>query len=298
MNNTSDQFHSFPAPAKLNLFLHIIGQRSDGYHQLQTIFQFLDHSDTLDIKVTNDNHIELLTPIEGVPNEDNLIVKAARLLQRKIQNTASTYKELGAKIKITKILPMGGGLGGGSSNAATVLLALNSLWNAQLSSDELAELGLTLGADVPIFIHGFSAFAEGVGENLTPVFPKQYWYLVSKPNVSISTASVFTAIDLTRNTSKVNLNGDINKLDIDLCHNDCEKLVIKDYPEVAKLLAWLVEYAPSRMTGTGACIFTRFDTEQEACHLQTLLPKGIMSFVAKGVNISPLHEAIAKLASF
>ncbi len=297
MSNTSDQFHRFPAPAKLNLFLHIIGQRSDGYHQLQTIFQFLDHSDTLDIKVTDDNHIELLTPIEGVSNEDNLIVKAARLLQRKIQTTASTYKELGAKIKITKILPMGGGLGGGSSNAATVLLALNSLWNAQLSSDELAELGLTLGADVPIFIHGFSAFAEGVGENLTPVFPKQYWYLVSKPNVSISTASVFTAIDLTRNTSKVNLNGDINKLDIDLCHNDCEKLVIKDYPEVAKLLAWLVEYAPSRMTGTGACIFTRFDTEQEACHLQTLLPRGIMSFVAKGVNISPLHEAIAKLAS-
>ena len=303
MSNTSDQFHSFPAPAKLNLFLHIIGQRSDGYHQLQTIFQFLDHSDTLDIKVTDGLNIELLTPIQGVLNEENLIVRAAQLLQRYIVENKILEKSpnnekhrLGAQIKITKILPMGGGLGGGSSNAATVLLALNSLWNAQLSSDELAELGLTLGADVPIFIHGFSAFAEGVGENLTPVFPKKYWYLVSKPNVSISTASVFTAIDLTRNTSKVNLSGDINKLDIDLCHNDCEKLVIKDYPEVAKLLAWLVEYAPSRMTGTGACIFTRFDTEQEACQLQTLLPKGIVSFVAKGVNISPLHEAIEKLA--
>jgi 4-diphosphocytidyl-2-C-methyl-D-erythritol kinase len=303
MNNISNQFHSFPAPAKLNLFLHIIGQRSDGYHQLQTIFQFLDHNDTLEIKVTEGSSIELLTPIEGVLNKDNLIIRAAQLLQNYIikhktleESLNHEKQKLGAQIKTTKILPMGGGLGGGSSNAATVLLALNSLWNAQLSFDELAELGLALGADVPIFIHGFSAFAEGVGEKLTPVFPKRYWYLVSKPNVSISTASVFTSVDLTRNTSKVNLSGDINKLDIDLCHNDCQKLVIKDYPEVAKLLAWLVEYAPSRMTGTGACIFTRFDTEQEACRLQKLLPKGIISFVAKGVNTSPLHEAIEKIA--
>lgn len=299
MTNTNEEFHCFPAPAKLNLFLHIIGQRQDGYHQLQTIFQFLDHSDTLEINTTQGNKIELLTPINGVPDEDNLIVKAAKLLQKKIQSSSNRAEDslLGAQIRITKILPMGGGLGGGSSNAATVLLALNSLWNANFSLAELAEFGLALGADVPIFIHGFAAFAEGVGEKLTPVSPQEYWYLVSKPNVSISTASVFTATDLIRNTPKVNLNGDITKLDIDLCHNDCQTFVIKAYPEVAKLLAWLVEYAPSRMTGTGACIFSRFASEKEACRIQSLLPKGISSFVAKGVNTSPLCNAIEKLAS-
>ena len=298
MISNHETYYRFPSPAKLNLFLHIVGQRSDGYHQLQTVFQFIDHSDTIDIKVVEGDKIELLTPIEGVNNEDNLIVKAAILLQKNIleKSTTSMNLALGAQIKVTKVLPMGGGLGGGSSNAATVLLALNKLWRANLSLTDLAQLGLELGADVPIFIHGFAAFAEGVGEELTPISPKEYWYLVSKPDVSISTASVFTAKGLTRNTPKVNLNGDIAKLDIDLCHNDCQTLVIKQYPEVAKLLAWLVEYAPSRMTGTGACIFSRFETEQEACHIQSLLPYGITSFVAKGVNTSPLCDAIAKLA--
>ncbi|TWX56223.1 4-(cytidine 5'-diphospho)-2-C-methyl-D-erythritol kinase [Colwellia hornerae] len=297
MTETNQQFYSFPAPAKLNLFLHIIGQRSDGYHQLETIFQFLDHSDTIEIRKTQGNSIELLTPIDGVLHEDNLIVKAARLLQNHLlkKNHSVNSLFLGAQIKITKILPMGGGLGGGSSNAATILLALNTLWQANLSTTELAKLGLSLGADVPIFIYGFAAFAEGVGEELTAVYPEESWFLVSKPNVSISTASIFTDADLTRNTAKVNFNDDIGKLDIDLCHNDCQTLVIKKYPEVAKLLAWLVEYAPSRMTGTGACIFSRFDTEQEACRIQSLLPSGIISFVAKGVNTSPLRSAIKNL---
>ncbi|MBA6348935.1 MULTISPECIES: 4-(cytidine 5'-diphospho)-2-C-methyl-D-erythritol kinase [unclassified Colwellia] len=299
MTKTNQQFYSFPAPAKLNLFLHIIGQRNDGYHQLETIFQFLDHSDTIEIRKTQGNSIELLTPIDGVLHEDNLIVKAARLLQNYLLKNPTTFNNvyLGAQIKITKILPMGGGLGGGSSNAATILLALNTLWQANLSTTELAKLGLSLGADVPIFIHGFSAFAEGVGEELTAVYPQESWFLVSKPDVSISTASIFTDADLTRNTAKVNLNDDISKLDIDLCHNDCQTLVIKKYPEVAKLLAWLVEYAPSRMTGTGACIFSRFDTEQEACRIQSLLPNGIISFVAKGVNTSPLRNAINNLVT-
>jgi 4-diphosphocytidyl-2-C-methyl-D-erythritol kinase len=297
MTQTNQQFQSFPAPAKLNLFLHIIGQRNDGYHQLETIFQFLDHSDTIEIRKTQDNNIELLTPIDGVLHEDNLIVKAARLLQSHLLKNSTIFNNvyLGAQIKITKILPMGGGLGGGSSNAATILLALNTLWQANLSNTELAKLGLSLGADVPIFIHGFAAFAEGVGEELTAVYPQESWFLVSKPDVSISTASIFTDADLTRNTAKVNLNDDISKLDIDLCHNDCQTLVIKKYPEVAKLLAWLVEYAPSRMTGTGACVFSRFDTEQEACRIQSLLPNGIISFVAKGVNTSPLRNAINNL---
>jgi 4-diphosphocytidyl-2-C-methyl-D-erythritol kinase len=276
-------FHSFPSPAKLNLFLHIVGRMDNGYHQLETVFQFLDYHDTIDLKVTENKAIKLLTPIPGVNNEDNLIVKAALLLQNK------TQCQQGAEIKLDKLLPMGGGLGGGSSNAATILLALNALWQTKLDIKQLAELGLTLGADVPIFIHGFAAFAQGIGEKLTPASPKAYWYLISKPNCSISTASVFTAQDLTRDTPAIRYSDN----DIENYHNDCQTWVIKHYPEVAKLLAWLVEYAPSQMTGTGACVFSRFSTKQDACHVQSLLPKGIDSFVAKGLNQSPLHAAIA-----
>lgn len=279
---TDSHVFSFPSPAKLNLFLHIIGQRADGYHLLETVFQFLDFGDTIHIKVTPSPSINLLTPIEGVEDEDNLIVRAARLLQQ------ATGCKLGADISVDKILPMGGGLGGGSSNAATVLLALNTLWQLKLSADELAKLGLSLGADVPIFIYGFSAFAQGVGEQLTSVTPKEYWYLVSKPNCSISTASVFQSVDLPRNTPAI----DFNEIEIDKCHNDCQTMVIKHYPEVAKLLAWLVEYAPSQMTGTGACIFSRFDSEKEARLIQSQLPVGITSFVAKGLNQSPVMSAI------
>ncbi|MEW6981943.1 4-(cytidine 5'-diphospho)-2-C-methyl-D-erythritol kinase [Colwelliaceae bacterium 6471] len=281
---TDSHFFSFPSPAKLNLFLHIIGQRPDGYHLLETVFQFLDFGDTIQIKVTPSPSINLLTPIEGVEDEDNLIVRAARLLQQ------TTGCRLGADISVEKILPMGGGLGGGSSNAATVLLALNTLWQLKLSTNELAKLGLSLGADVPIFIHGFAAFAQGVGEQLTPVTPKEYWYLVSKPNCSISTASVFQSADLPRNTPAIAFNE--IEIEIDKCHNDCQTMVIKHYPEVAKLLAWLVEYAPSQMTGTGACIFSRFDSEKEASHIQSQLPVDITSFVAKGLNQSPVMSAI------
>jgi len=199
INKCSNKFLAFPSPAKLNLFLHVVGQRSDGYHELETLFQFLDYSDTIEISVTDDATIDLLTPIDGVKNEDNLIVKAALLLKKEVINQAESeqqaiiLKSLGAKIRIDKKLPMGGGLGGGSSNAATILVALNDLWNCNLSTDKLAKLGVTLGADVPIFIHGFSAFAQGIGEKLTPVAPEECWYLVSKPNISISTVSVFSS---------------------------------------------------------------------------------------------------------
>lgn len=280
-------FYSFPAPAKLNLFLHIVGRLENGYHQLETVFQFIDRCDTLHIKVNDNSEINLLTPIKGVANQDNLIVKAAKLLQ---QHTNCSF---GADIKLEKVLPMGGGLGGGSSDAATILVALNKLWNSQLSLQELAELGVKLGADVPIFIHGFSAFAQGIGEKFTPATPKMYWYLVSKPQCSISTADVFTAEDLTRNTPSIQYRDQ----DIEKYHNDCQTWVIKHYPEVANLLGWLVEYAPSQMTGTGACIFSRFDSKQEACRVQSLLPAGIESFVAQGVNQSPLHVAIAALGN-
>ena len=281
MNKNS--FISFPSPAKLNLFLHIVGRMENGYHQLETVFQFLDHQDTISIRTTANKEISLLTPISGVANEDNLIIKAAKLLQN------ATQCQQGAEIKIEKILPMGGGLGGGSSNAATILLALNALWKTDLTIEQLAKLGVKLGADVPIFVHGFAAFAQGIGEKLTPALPKTYWYLVSKPNCSISTQSVFTAKDLTRDTPAIRY----SDADIETYHNDCQTWVIKHYPEVAKLLAWLVEYAPSQMTGTGACVFSRFSTEKEAYHVQSLLPNGIDSFVAKGLNQSPLHTAIA-----
>ena len=284
-------FYEFPSPAKLNLFLHIVGRRVDGYHELETVFQFLALGDSLSIKRTIDSTINLLTPIAGVNNDDNLIVRAAKLLQAKTQSS------FGAEIKINKLLPMGGGLGGGSSNAATVLLALNLLWQSKLPYQQLAELGLQLGADVPIFIHGFAAFAQGIGEKLTPVYPDESIYLISKPNCSISTQQVFTSKDLTRDTAKLDSKAFDDKTYINGYRNDCQNLVINHYPEVAKLLAWLVEYAPSRMTGTGACVFSRFSSEQEAKRVQKLLPNTITSFVTKGNNTSSLHSVLHKIES-
>jgi len=312
MIKNTNNFYKFPSPAKLNLFLHVVGQRKDGYHELETLFQFLDYSDTIEILVTENSEIKLLTPIDGVSNEDNLIVKAALLLQKKalqkkmlqkptFKESTELTKSLGAKIRIKKKLPMGGGLGGGSSNAATILVALNSLWQCNFSTEQLADFGLTLGADVPIFVHGFSAFARGIGENLTAVQPKESWYLVCKPKVSISTASVFTSSDLPRNTTKL-ASEDFSKtycdkdlFKVEKYHNDCQTMVIKHYDEVAKLLAWLMEYAPSRMTGTGACIFSRFHSEKEACEIQQKLPSGIESFVAQGLNKSPFTTVIESL---
>tara|TARA_B110000467_G_C18288569_1_gene463274 strand:+ start:271 stop:1176 length:906 start_codon:yes stop_codon:yes gene_type:complete len=290
---------NFPCPAKLNLFLHIVGQRDDGYHELETTFQFLDYCDTLTIKTTNNKKINLLTPIKGVKNEDNLIVKAAFLLQSEILKIDKNFS-LGVEIELNKILPMGGGLGGGSSNAATVLVALNKLWKSDFSLDTLAKLGLKLGADVPIFVQGFSAFAQGIGEELTPVFPEECWYLITKPHCSISTRDVFTAKDLPRKTPRISserysTQGFADDLFSDLFHNDCQTLVIKHYPEVANLLAWLVEYAPSRMTGTGACVFSRFTSQKQACELQKKLPSGTYSFVAKGLNKSPLSTVVNSL---
>ncbi len=305
MNKYINKSFKFPSPAKLNLFLHVVGQRADGYHELETLFQFIDYCDTIEISISENAEVELLTPIDGVKNDDNLIIKAARLLQKHI-GQAQKVPIYGAKISIDKVLPMGGGLGGGSSNAATILVALNKLWQSNVSTEELAELGLSLGADVPIFVHGFAAFAQGVGEQLTPVALEECWYLVSKPDVSISTASVFSSKDLPRNTAKINttdFNADFKDEDLfafkslkkEKYHNDCQTMVIKHYFEVANLLSWLVEYAPSRMTGTGACIFSRLSSQQEACDLQAKLPLGISSFVAQGLNKSPLCSVIEQL---
>ncbi|CNH96040.1 4-(cytidine 5'-diphospho)-2-C-methyl-D-erythritol kinase [Yersinia pekkanenii] len=281
--------HLWPSPAKLNLFLYITGQRADGYHQLQTLFQFLDYGDQLTIVPRDDNLIRLLTPVPGVENEQNLIVRAARLLQQQFlqQPPGTVNMPRGADISIDKRLPMGGGLGGGSSNAATVLVALNTLWQCGLSDEELAALGLTLGADVPIFVHGHAAFAEGIGEKLQPAEPAEKWYLVAHPNVSIPTPIIFSDPELKRNTP-------IRPLAALLSTpyaNDCEPIARKRFREVEQVLSWLLEYAPSRLTGTGACVFAEFDTESSARQVLSIAPEWLHGFVARGVNVSPLHRA-------
>ncbi len=278
----------WPSPAKLNLFLYITGQRADGYHTLQTLFQFLDYGDTLTIEPRQDGQLRLLTPVDGVPNEENLIIRAARLLMKTAADTQRLPEGSGADISIDKRLPMGGGLGGGSSNAATVLVALNHLWQCGLSEDELATIGLTLGADVPVFVRGHAAFAEGVGEVLTPVEVAEKWYLVAHPGVSIPTPVIFRDPELPRNTPIRSIETLLN------CEfgNDCEVIARKRFREVDDVLSWLLEYAPSRLTGTGACVFAEFDTELAARQVLEQAPEWMQGFVAKGVNLSPLKQAL------
>lgn len=270
---------NWPAPAKLNLFLHINGRRTDGYHELQTLFQFIDYCDMLDFKVTDSSELILHSNMAGVvADSDNLILRAAKSLQQ-----MTSFKG-GAEIWLDKRLPMGGGLGGGSSDAATTLVALNTLWNTQLSTAELAKIGLKLGADIPVFIHGFAAFAEGIGERLQVVSPPEPWYLVIAPDAHVSTAEVFQDPLLPRNTPKLAIDTLMSQAWI----NDCQKLVVSKYPQVAKALGWLLEYAPPRMTGTGACVFGEFTQQQQALAALAKLPSDMQGFVAKGMNISPL----------
>lgn len=269
----------WPAPAKLNLFLHVNGRRADGYHELQTLFQFINYCDMLDFKVTETAELILHSNISNVvADSDNLILRAAKSLQ---QTTGFTG---GAEIWLDKRLPMGGGLGGGSSDAATTLVALNTLWNTQLSTEELAKIGLKLGADIPVFIHGFAAFAEGVGERLQAVNPSEPWYLIIAPDAHVSTAEVFQDPLLPRDTPKLAIETLMNQP----WANDCQKLVVSKYPQVAKALGWLLEYAPSRMTGTGACVFGEFTQKQQALAALAKLPSEMQGFVAQGMNLSPL----------
>ncbi|TDN60074.1 4-(cytidine 5'-diphospho)-2-C-methyl-D-erythritol kinase [Scandinavium goeteborgense] len=274
----------WPSPAKLNLFLYITGQRADGYHTLQTLFQFLDYGDTITIDVRHDGELRLLTPVDGVPNEENLIIRAARMLMRAAAESGRLPQGAGADISIDKRLPMGGGLGGGSSNAATVLVALNHLWRCGLSVDELATMGLTLGADVPVFVRGHAAFAEGVGEVLTPVTVPEKWYLVAHPGVSIPTPVIFSDPELPRNSPHRSIET-LLKCEFS---NDCEVIARKRFRKVDAALSWLLEYAPSRLTGTGACVFAEFDTESAARQVLEQAPEWLQGFIARGVNISPL----------
>ncbi|WP_421722725.1 4-(cytidine 5'-diphospho)-2-C-methyl-D-erythritol kinase [Bacterioplanoides sp.] len=282
-NDSVSEWLTVPAPAKLNLMLHITGQREDGYHNLQTLFQFIDLCDELDFRVREDNQLTLEPAIDDVPFEDNLIIKAARALQ------ARSDRSLGADIRLNKILPMGGGLGGGSSDAATTLLALNHLWQLNLSFDELAEMGLQLGADVPVFVRGQAAFAEGVGEILTPT-PEldEPWYLVVAPQVHVNTGNIFSNKCLTRDTDLINIRTALRREG----NNDCQAVVSTLYPEVGKALNLLNNFSSAKLTGTGACIFSSFGSEAEAIKVSDQLPAEYVSFVAKGVNTSPAHKIL------
>jgi len=277
------KINHWPAPAKLNLFLHITGRLDNGYHSLQTNFQFLDYGDSIAFNTNNSSLITVTPHVDGIEPEQNLIYRAALLLKPFANNDA------GVEISLVKILPMGAGLGGGSSDAATTLVALNHLWQTNLSNDKLAELGLSLGADVPIFIRGFAAFAQGIGEDLTPITPPEPWYLVIWPGVSVSTRDIFNLPQLPRNTPKITL----AQLTTSTLKNDCQEVTKNQHPEVAMALEWLIQYAPAKMTGTGSCVFGEFPSHADATVALEKLPKSMQGFIAKGVNISPLAKTLA-----
>ena len=275
----SDETLTLFSPAKLNLFLHILGRRADGYHELQSLFQILDYGDVLEI---NSEDSELLclrvtteSPIKSIPTDDNLILKAAQLLRK-----ASGRPNLGASISITKRIPTGAGLGGGSSNAAITLRGLNQLWQCGLSDIELAKLGLQLGADVPVFIHGKTAWAEGMGERLEPVEIDTYWYLVITPDCPVSTARIFSQENLTRNSPAIKMADFL----AGRARNDCEKTTRNLYPEVNQALNWLTQFSEARMTGTGSAVFAKYESEASAREIFANRPSGLKGFVAKGIN--------------
>lgn len=284
---------TLPAPAKLNLMLHIVGRREDGYHLLQTQFQFLNFCDQLTFTATDKSSqspaIELTPQIPGVSNENNLIVKAARQLISFCRKKGITKPLADIQIRLDKKIPMGGGLGGGSSDAATALVGLNKIWQLGCTTDELADIGLSLGADVPVFIRGNAAWAEGVGEKLTPIEPKELYYVVICPNCHISTQEIFCHPELTRDTEIMTITRALDQGG----HNDCEPIVKAAYNEVAEALDWLGQFGKSQMTGTGACIFAGFDNEAAAQAVIQSLPDHWQGFVTRGINKSPLYNALA-----
>ncbi|HEX8588096.1 4-(cytidine 5'-diphospho)-2-C-methyl-D-erythritol kinase [Pseudomonas sp.] len=276
---------TLPAPAKLNLMLHITGRRADGYHELQTLFQFHDYGDELSFALRDDGEIRLQTEIPDVAHDSNLIVKGARALKEQ------SGSPLGADIWLKKVLPMGGGIGGGSSDAATTLLGLNHLWQLGWDEDRLAALGLKLGADVPVFVRGHAAFAEGIGEILTPVTPEEPWYLVLVPQVSVSTAEIFSDPLLTRDTPPIK----VRPVPKGNSRNDCLPVVTRRYPEVGNALNLLGKFTEAKLTGTGSCVFGAFPSKAEADKVSALLTETLTGFVAKGANISMLHRKLQAL---
>lgn len=273
---------AWPAPAKLNLFLHVVGRRPDGYHLLQTLFRFVDHGDTLRFSPRDDGRIVLATPLPGVPPDQDLTVRAARLLRQ------AAGGRQGVTISLEKRLPMGGGLGGGSSDAATVLLALNHLWALGLSRDALQALGVTLGADVPVFVFGDNAFAEGVGERLRAVDLPPAWYLVVEPGIEVPTAAIFGAQELRRDTPAMSAEELLARPDA--WHNDLQPVAAVRFPAVAAALDGLAAQAPAMMTGSGACVFAAFGSAADAESALSRLPAGTRAWVAAGLPRHPLRD--------
>ena len=272
----------WPAPAKLNLFLHITGRRADGYHELQTLFQLIDLCDELTLSVREDGRIERKAGPAGIAPEDDLSLRAARALK------AATLVPYGASISVRKRIPLGGGLGGGSSDAATTLLALNELWACGLSLAELSALALPLGADVPVFVQGSTAWGEGIGERLTPVSVPARWYVIIYPGVAVGTREVFQSPELTRNSPLITIRAFFESGG----RNDCEPVVSARSPEVAKALEWLRRSAPAHLTGTGSCVFSTCADAAEAERLAARVPDRWTSFVARGLGVSPVHEQL------
>ena len=266
------------APAKLNLFLHVVGRRADGYHLLQTVFQFLDYGDELEFRVTDDGRITRASDFPGVPEASDLTLRAARLLKETMNISR------GVEIVLRKRIPAGGGLGGGSSDAATTLMALNELWDARLTRAQLATLGLKLGADVPVFVGGLGAWAEGVGEQLTPIELSQPWYVVLSPPVSVSTAAVFQGLELTRYSPAIT----IRDFRAGRTRNDLESAVRRQYSQVDQALTWLSGFGEPRMTGSGGCVFVETEDEASAQTILSQVPAPLTGFVARGLNRHPL----------
>ncbi|MCG6871619.1 MAG: 4-(cytidine 5'-diphospho)-2-C-methyl-D-erythritol kinase [Gammaproteobacteria bacterium] len=273
----------WPAPAKLNRFLRITGRRADGYHELQTLFHLLDHGDSLQVELRTDGGLSREGAIPGIAaGEEDLCLAAARLLQQ------STGSPLGARLLLEKQLPVGGGLGGGSSDAATTLVALNALWATGLSVAQLAQLGLQLGADVPLFVHGYSAWGEGVGERLQPQRLEPAWFVVLCPPVQVSTAAVFSDPELTRDSPPITIR-EPRQVPVG---NDLEAVVRRRYPAVATTLDWLRGHGPAALTGTGACVFLPVQDPDQAAAILEARPAGTGGFVARGVDESPLHRRL------
>ncbi len=283
MNGGAQPDLSLPAPAKLNLFLHVLGRRADGYHELQTLFQLLDYGDRLEFRRTLDGAIAVAVepPLDGLAETDNIVYRAARALRDRYPGPE------GVGIRIHKRLPAGGGLGGGSSDAATALVGLNMLWRLGLDLEALCVLGLELGADVPVFLRGHSAWAEGIGERLTPVSLPAAWYLVIRPGCQVSTAAVFAHPQLTRDTPPMKIRAFFGEG----ARNDCAAAVETLYPRVRAARRWLERHADARLTGTGSCLFARFDSRERAAEVLAQLPAQWSGFVARGVNRSPLSVA-------
>jgi 4-diphosphocytidyl-2-C-methyl-D-erythritol kinase len=277
-----DEETVWPAPAKLNLFLHVTGRRPDGYHDLQTLFQLVELEDSIAITLRPDGIIERTDGSTEVPADADLAVRAARALQ------AASGTRLGASLRIRKRIPLGGGLGGGSSDAATALLALNRLWGCGLSLDRLAELGLALGSDVPVFVRGKTAWAAGRGEQLAPVELPERWYVIVHPGVHVSTSEIFQSPELTRNTPLITIRAFFESGG----RNDCEPVVRARYRQVGEALDWLARFAPARLTGTGSCVFAAFESAADAERHAARVPDCWRSFVARGLNASPLHERL------